>query len=297
MAPFSRAEVVAVVAPGSPVFSIGDLAERTGVAAGTLRIWESRHGFPVPQRLASGHRRYGDADVEAVLQVVRLRDSGVRLEAAIAQVRSQRDAPVGAPPAESVYARLRQAYPALQPSRLTKRTLLAMSWGIEDELSAQARPVHLFGAFQRTQFFESARARWTDLARSAASTHVFADFAELRGSDLVEVPITESSPMGREWSVVGDSAQLSVVLTAWELPGQGATRDEERVFESLWTVDPAPVREAARTCTALAVAAGSEGAVDVARELAAAPVGAPDLGAITSLFNRTVAYVDRAVSA
>ena len=286
-----------VPAAGAAAFSIGDLAERTGVAAGTLRIWETRHGFPEPQRLASGHRRYGDADVAAVQQVVRLRDSGVRLEAAIAQVRAWRDVPeAGAPPADSVYARLRAIHPRLQPTRLTKRTLLAMSWAIEDELSAQARPVHLFGAFQRTQFFESARARWTDLARTAASTHVFADFAVVQGADLVEVPISSDSPMSREWSVVCDSPHLSVALTAWELPGQDATRDDARIFEALWTVEPEPVREAARACAALASAAGSSGAGAVVRDLAGAPVGVPDLAAITSLFNRSVAYVDRTVS-
>lgn len=293
--------VVTMVTPDlhAPAFSIGDLAERTGVAAGTLRIWETRHGFPVPQRLASGHRRYADADVAAVQQVVRLRDSGVRLEAAIAQVRSWGELPAaGAPQADSVFAWLRQTHPALQPSRLTKRTLLAMSWAIEDELSAQAKPVHLFGAFQQARNFESARARWSDLARHTSSTFVFADFDALRGTgtDLVEVPIATDSPMTREWTVVCDSAHLAVALTAWELPGQAAVRDDDRVFEALWTVEPGPVRVAARVCAALAINGGATGAEAVARDLSGPPLGAPDLAAITSLVNRLVAYVDRAVS-
>lgn len=282
-----------------PVFSIGDLAERTGVSSGTLRIWETRHGFPEPQRLASGHRRYSDADVAAVLQVVRLRSSGVRLDAAIARVREWIDAAGpglddDARGRESVYARLRHTHPALQPSRLTKRTLLAMSWAIEDEFCAQARRAHLFGAFQREKHFESARPRWTDMARQSSSAYVFADFATLGGETPVQVPLAADAPMRREWLVVCDSPELSVALTAWELPGQGGVRDGERVFESLWTVDPAPVREAARVCAGLAAAAGADGADDVVTALASPIVGVPDVAALTSLFNRSVAYVDNA---
>ena len=44
--------------------TIGQLAEACGIAPATLRMWESRHGFPEPQRLDSGHRRYGEQDVE-----------------------------------------------------------------------------------------------------------------------------------------------------------------------------------------------------------------------------------------
>ena len=42
--------------------AIRDLVARTGVEQGTLRMWERRHGFPVPERLASGHRRYSERD-------------------------------------------------------------------------------------------------------------------------------------------------------------------------------------------------------------------------------------------
>ena len=39
------------------VYGIGDVVERTGVAEGTLRMWERRYGFPKPARLASGGSR------------------------------------------------------------------------------------------------------------------------------------------------------------------------------------------------------------------------------------------------
>ena len=57
--------------------SISDVVERTGVAEGTLRMWERRHGFPVPERLPSGHRRYSDDQVESVLRVVAGRSAGL----------------------------------------------------------------------------------------------------------------------------------------------------------------------------------------------------------------------------
>ena len=276
-----------------PAFSIGDLADQTGVSAGTLRIWETRHGFPEPVRLASGHRRYSDADARAVSRVVALRDSGVRLDAAIARVRAQHAAAAGDEVGHSVFARLRREHPALLPTRLTKRSLLAMSWAIEDEFCAQARPAHLFGAFQRARHFEAARARWTDMARQSSSTFVYADFDAVTSGPVVEIPLAPDGPMSREWTVVCDSPDLSVALTAWELPGQGAVRDADRVFESLWTVDPAPVRDAARVCVGVAAAAGSELGRQVALELVPPTSHATDVAALTSLFNRSVAYVDR----
>ena len=98
--------------------TIGDLARRTGVAPATLRVWESRHGFPRPRRRDSGHRRYDEHDVELVTQVLRRRDSGMRLEVAIAGV-ALADAATGTPPgAPSVYAAMRRRHPTLQPQRL-----------------------------------------------------------------------------------------------------------------------------------------------------------------------------------
>ncbi|MEO0649493.1 MAG: MerR family transcriptional regulator [Planctomycetota bacterium] len=44
--------------PGTELYSIGDVAEASGVSPDTLRMWERRYGRPVPVRLPSGHRRY-----------------------------------------------------------------------------------------------------------------------------------------------------------------------------------------------------------------------------------------------
>lgn len=52
-----------------PVMSIGALARSLGVTEGTLRNWERRYGYPLPDRTKGGHRMYG-TDVEAKLKMV-----------------------------------------------------------------------------------------------------------------------------------------------------------------------------------------------------------------------------------
>jgi DNA-binding transcriptional MerR regulator len=43
--------------------SIGDICSETGLSADVVRVWERRYGFPVPERLPSGHRRYRREDL------------------------------------------------------------------------------------------------------------------------------------------------------------------------------------------------------------------------------------------
>jgi methanogenic corrinoid protein MtbC1 len=49
--------------------SIGALSRATGIAIETLRTWESRYGFPVPERKPSGHRVYPLAAVQRLRRV------------------------------------------------------------------------------------------------------------------------------------------------------------------------------------------------------------------------------------
>src|SRR3954466_10038296 len=159
-----------------PGLTIGDLAERTGLTPATLRMWESRHGFPLPRRLGSGHRRYHERDVDLVRAVLRRRESGARLEVAIAGVALARAADAEPPGAPSIHAAMRRLHPSLHPQRLRKSTLLALSWAIEDECCARAEKPMIFGAFQEERFYRAAQARWTELARVARATTVFAGF-------------------------------------------------------------------------------------------------------------------------
>ena len=99
--------------------------------------------------------------------------------------------------------------------------------------------------------------------------------------------------MRREWAVVCDAPDLPVAMTAWELPGQAAVPDRSRVFETIWTVEPEAVRDAARACAAMAALTGATGAASLTSMLEERPIGERiETGSVTAMFNRMVAYVD-----
>jgi DICT domain-containing protein len=273
--------------------TIGALAERTGVAVATLRMWEARHGFPRATRLPSGHRRYDEQTVDQVLQVQRRKDSGLRLETAVAEVTA---GPVT--PASSVFAELRRRHPGLMPHRLRKTTLLALTWALEDECCARAQQPWLFGAFQKGSYYRRAEQRWRDLAGMARTAWALADFddaqaQEADGTGPVEVALPLGSPMRREWSLVCVAPDFPAALAAWELPGQQRVPDGERLFESLWTLEPAAVRDAARCCAELVTGLGHDTTALTEELDRPLPVGSSDLRHATQLFNRVTAYVDR----
>ncbi len=273
-----------------PALTISDLARRTGLTPATLRTWEARHGFPAPKRLASGHRRYDEHDVEIVQQVLKRRDAGVRLEVAIGET-----ARVAESDTTSVFALLRRGHPHLQPQRLRKPTLLAMSWAMEDECCARAQRPLLFGAFQHARFFAGSARRWADLARTARRATVFADLADTApGPGIRMVHLPTDAPLRREWVLVCDAADYPAALAAWEVPGQEAEPDAERVFEAVWSLEPPVVRDAARACARLADRLDPSGAGGAAEDLTAtAAEASPDLRHATTLFARLVGYVDR----
>lgn len=276
--------------------TIGDVSDRTGVSPATLRMWEIRHGFPKPQRRGSGHRRYSLADVETILDVLRRRNGGTRLDVAIDQaVRAAQAEAV--PESPSVFAELRAKHANLATHRMRKRTLLALSWAIEDEFCARAERSYLFGGFQKQEYYEAAEARWHELARVSQAAYVF---TAVEGDDppepsgLTVVPLPDDAPLRREWAVVCDAPKVAVALSAWELPGQGALPDHQRVFESTWTLDPVAVRDAARVCAQVAASAGAPSATPTLYALAEdPPLTTFDPAAATAMFNRVVAYVDR----
>ncbi len=231
--------------------TIGEFAQRTGVAEGTLRMWERRHDFPAPERLADGHRRYSEADVELVQRVASERSDGMSLAAAIA--RTER---YSANPVPSVYAALRRQRPDLEARTLRQSLLLHLTHAIEDEsLSRAGRPL-LFGSFQTQRFYRQSEARWRELARGAELAVVFADFDRTRTprDGPVEIAVDRSHPLAREWTVVCCAAGHAVCLVAWEPPGSSVGVERDRVFEAIWSVEPDIAWGAARICAGIAAA-------------------------------------------
>ena len=279
--------------------SIGELARQTGVPVATLRSWEDRYGFPQPQRLAGGHRRYQHGDAALIAEVLRLRASGLSLQAAIGQAAARAAEAAAAAEAElSVFAGLRRRHPGLLPQELTKATLLAITRAMEDECCARAEQAVLFAGFQQERFYRQSAARWDELTRTARVAVIFADFAQSSGPGAapLTVRIPADAPLRREWFLVCAAPDYPAFVSGWEFPGQAGTADARRRFEVVWSVDPPAVRDAARICAQIARASAPALAA-----LATDPPDAPatpasaDLHRAIGLFNRMTSYLDKRV--
>lgn len=78
-------------------FSIGVLAELTGMSVSTIRAWERRYGVLSPGRTAGGHRLYTPADVALLNRLAALRREGYSLRHAVQALRSGKHAPTPEP--------------------------------------------------------------------------------------------------------------------------------------------------------------------------------------------------------
>jgi DICT domain-containing protein/predicted DNA-binding transcriptional regulator AlpA len=274
--------------------TIAQLAERTSLSAGTLRMWESRHGFPDPFRLPGGHRRYSTGDVEQVREVVRLREQGLSLAAAIERVRTRRRAP-----ARSVFAGLRRRHPDVVPTVLTKPAVLALSRAIEDEYCALAADGVVVGCFQRERFYRHAERRWRELARTAQLAVALADFPRRAdpADGPLEVPIDRGHALAREWAVLISADPINACLAAWEQPLEEEVPDAARRFEVLWSFDPAVVGDALGVAAELLTGLDPEMAarLEAARDQAVADP-APALRSGGALAQRMIGYLGQLVT-
>jgi len=251
-------------------FSIGVLAARAGVTPGVLRTWENRFGFPHGERSASGHRRFTDADVALVRQVLEVRDSGLPLQVAIdSVVRAQE-----ADEERSAFAAA-EAAADVRPLRLHRRALIAASHAVEDECLARGGRSVVLGAFQLGHRYASSRHRWEELGRTAAWAAVVADFdgdADL-GADLDAAPVRcqlpGDSPLRREWAVVCLSESYAALVAAWEVPAAKGPP----TYEAIISTHRGATTAAGRVLAGVVSAAGGVVPQAAARLLdAAAPV-------------------------
>jgi DICT domain-containing protein len=272
------------------MFGMGEVVQRTDVAEATLRMWERRYGFPEPTRLASGHRRYSEHDVELIRRVAAHRAAGYSLPAAIDRARSE-----GSDSARSVFAELRRRRPDLEPRTIVKPMMLALTHAIEDEALVRAERPILFGSFQRERFYRQAEARWRELCRGADLAIVFADFSRLRTprDGPAELPVPRDHPLHREWTLVCEGESFGLCLAGWEPPDSSRAPDALRRFEVIWSVEPAVVREAARVCAAIA-SARRPALVEAARPRLEGPASVPldvQLRLATDVSERMLAHL------
>lgn len=62
----------------TPRLSIGAVSRATGIPVPTLRTWERRYGFPVPERRPSGHRQYPATVIEHLRAIASALEAGHR---------------------------------------------------------------------------------------------------------------------------------------------------------------------------------------------------------------------------
>jgi methanogenic corrinoid protein MtbC1 len=116
--------------------SIGALSRATGVPVETLRTWESRYGFPVPERRPSGHRVYPISIVPRLQRIAEALARGHRAgqvvpasDADLEQLLDSSPAPAIAPPADSPASdevpELLRLVESFQSDRLTHALLSA----------------------------------------------------------------------------------------------------------------------------------------------------------------------------
>ena len=275
--------------------AIREVAERTGIAAGTIRMWEQRYGFPDPERTASGYRRYSDDDVESLRRVASFRRLGLSIPAAIDRVRDAAD--VTERP--SIYAAVAAVDEAARPQLLSKPTMLALSQAIEHETLAHAAAPVVFAAFQHETAYRRVEHVYRRLAAQAEAATVFADFPTYvqEPGRAVEVPIDLDDAIGNEWAVIVDAPGYAACLLGWEQPSSVepfGPDDARRSFEAIWTIHPRAVRRAAEVAARLAAHANREYGAMLAALLEDRPLAteAP-APALTALTNRAIGYLER----
>jgi DICT domain-containing protein len=269
--------------------AIKDLAEQTGVAAGTIRMWEQRYGFPEPSRTAAGYRIYTEQDVVALRRVVAYRNRGLSVPAALERARSLE----GATDRPSIFAALAAGDTPVRPQKLHRSTLIALSRAIEEEALARAAGPVVIGAFQSEANYRAVEHRYRRLAHIADAVGVFAAFDEPRSGqedEPAEIPIGLGDALGHEWAVVVDAPGDAACLVGWDTPGRNGS---ERIFEAVWTMDAPVVRRAAQVGAAIAARSAPDWSERLLAMLADRPlaVETPAPG-LTALTNRMIGYLD-----
>ena len=279
--------------PRTTSLTIGDLAERTGVPPRdaaqlgvALRLPAARSGWP---EATAGTP---SSDVAAVLEVLRHRDAGLALEAAV------RRATTESLQSRSVYAELRRRHPELTPQLLSKTSL------------AGAQPRHR-GRVLRAGGGAAALRRLParDLPPrvlrplGGARPHrpdgrASSPTSPLRATPRPACRSRSALPRdGARSTASGSScATRPTCRRAWRPssdPARRAWPDSRRRFEAVWTVDPRAVRHASRVAAALAdeYRPGWR-ATELAMLDDEPPAASADLRRASDLFNRMMGYLD-----
>jgi methanogenic corrinoid protein MtbC1 len=236
--------------------SIGALSRATGIPVETLRTWERRYGFPVPERKPSGHRIYPLSSVARLRRIAEALARGHRASEAVTAADadltallevtqlSLGGAPAGDAPAEA--KELSDISPLL-------RTVATFDAGQLTRI--------LFAEWGRLGPLEFLRARMAPLVRAVGDAWAAArleirheHFLSERASDLLRslrLPLEEHArgPLVVCASLPGEAHGLGLQMAALVLVAVGC-----RLLYLGTEVPPAQVAGLARELTARAVA-------------------------------------------
>ncbi|MFJ8580634.1 MerR family transcriptional regulator [Micromonospora sp. NPDC093277] len=181
---------------GERLYSIGDLARRTGMTVKTIRFYSDRGIVPPTDRSPTGHRRYG-LDAVARLDLVRtLRDLGLDL----ATIRGIVDREIPLPEVAAAHAEALAAQ--IRVLRLRRAVLAAVArrGSTPEEMRLVHRLAKLSDAERRRLIDEFLDAAFTGLAANPA-------FAGIRRSLTPELPDDADAEQVEAWVELAELAQ------------------------------------------------------------------------------------------
>src|SRR4030095_12621332 len=104
--------------PPGGTLSIGVLSRATAIPVETLRTWERRYGYPIPQRKASGHRVYPVSSVPRRRRIAEALASGHRASHVVGASDADLRTLLATAPAPPMRERARAADEAVEPELL-----------------------------------------------------------------------------------------------------------------------------------------------------------------------------------
>ncbi|HEY8472206.1 MAG TPA: MerR family transcriptional regulator [Natronosporangium sp.] len=139
-------------------YSVGEVARLTGVTVRTLHHYDEIGLLSPGERTAAGYRRYSEADLERLQQILGYRELGFSLEE-IAEILAD-------PAADHMVHLRRQHGLLLERLERLRKMIEAIEFMMEAEqmgikLTAQER-FEVFGDFDPDQYAEEAEQRWGD---------------------------------------------------------------------------------------------------------------------------------------
>jgi methanogenic corrinoid protein MtbC1 len=129
-------------------FDIAGVERETGIGKDTLRVWEKRYGFPVPERDDREERLYPQDQVDRLRLIKRLLDNGMRPVKVVSLEMTELNALVGQMPDETAqfsadlsgFIDLIKSHQATELRVALSRALLQQ--GMEDFLSKTISPLN-----------------------------------------------------------------------------------------------------------------------------------------------------------